>query len=141
VAQLTHRVIFNCDGVGEIDETWPRNERGRPVERTRTEFPHSYDPYVVWRAPEGTPQTTSTVYSDRLYEWDSDRFDKLSMKHFGNVAQLWWNSREPSKIQAFLRDYQDNQHILLTLIMDYCNRTTGCPTWRFDYHMPFFLPQ
>jgi hypothetical protein len=47
---------------------------------------------------------TETVYSDRLFQWDTKKHDSLCQKHFGNSGQSW-SSRTPEKIESFLSEY------------------------------------
>lgn len=75
---------------------------------------------------------TSTVYSDRLHQWDYKKHNELCKKHFGNEGQYWGN-REPELIEAFLRDYLNDQSVLLCRIEEHENRATGYLLWRFDY--------
>ena len=73
-----------------------------------------------------------TVYSDRMLQWDYKKHDDLCQKHFGDKSQ-YWSGRSPEKIQAFLRDYMNDQNVLLCRI-EYCvNASSGYPIWRFDY--------
>ncbi|MCW8829982.1 MAG: hypothetical protein OQK32_00495 [Gammaproteobacteria bacterium] len=71
-----------------------------------------------------------TIYSDRLYEWDSDKYNTLCEKHFGDRGQ-WWNTREAEKIEAFLSDYL-GRPVTLINIEKQENKATGFPVWRFD---------
>jgi hypothetical protein len=116
--------------LGDTVGSQPVDEFGNPVKRTIEEYPYSYDGFVLWRT-EG--KAGDTIYSDRLLQWDFTKHDKLCMKHFGNTGQVWGN-RNPKKIEAFLRDWCDNPKLKLILIMQYCNLSSGFPTWRFDYN-------
>jgi hypothetical protein len=77
-------------------------------------------------------KSTDTVYSDRLMQWDFAKHDELCQKHFGNKGQIW-SSREPEKIEAFLRDYTGNQNIVLCRVEELENKHNGYPYWRFDF--------
>jgi hypothetical protein len=105
--------------------------------------PYSYDPFVIYESavmiqPDGSIRSseyswvTHTVYSDRLVQWDYDKHGDLCLKHFGNKGQ-YWDSREPSKIEAFLRDYLDEENLVLIKITQHCNQSNGYPCWQFDY--------
>jgi len=107
------------------------DENDDPVKRTKRSHPYSYDGFVQWRGGENK-EATSTIYSDRLLQWDFDKHDELCMKHFGNEGQ-YWNDRDPKKIEAFLRDWTDDQTLKLIFVMEYCNVSSGYPVWRFDY--------
>ena len=58
-------------------------KKGNPVERTKDKYPYSYDPFVVWKTEEDVKQN-NTVYSDRLKQWDYEKYSGLCQKHFGN---------------------------------------------------------
>lgn len=77
-------------------------------------------------------KATTTIYSDRLYQWDHKKHDKLCKKYFGNEGQNWSN-RNPEIIEKFLRDYMDNQFVVLCRIEEDINSSTGYPIWRFDF--------
>jgi hypothetical protein len=109
----------------------PVDEHGQPVERTKQQYPYSYDGFVQWR-DTNKPKANGTIYSDRLTQWDFPKYDLLCMKHFGNKSQ-YWDSREPEKIEAFLRDWCEDPELELTMVMEYCNVSNGYPCWRFDY--------
>lgn len=89
----------------------------------------SYYPQFLF---DNGQKATNTVYSDRLYQWDPKKHDDLCMKHFGNTGQ-YWSSRDPEKIEAFLRDYINDQKIILCRIEEHENSSTGYPLWRIDF--------
>ena len=100
-----------------------------PDRRTKATHPYNYDPFTTWRGP-GEPD--GCVYTDRLYQWDNEKHDRLCMKHFGDRGQ-YWGHREPEKIQAFLRDYVDAPDLVLCEVQEHCNQATGYPCWYFAY--------
>lgn len=118
--------IISADGsyrAGYVDEY------GNRIERTPMTHPHGYDGYVTHRAGENK-EVHSTIYSDRLSQWDYKKTDTLKRKHFGDAGD-WWNTREPKAIQAFLSEYF-SRPIKIIFIMQYCNLSSGYPCWRFD---------
>lgn len=102
---------------------------GFPVERPKRKYPYSYDPFRVYKR-NWSPNDIS-VDSDRLFEWDSEKFNRLSNEIFGNTGQNFSN-RYPELIQKFLCQYFDRQ-ILLTGIMECCNVGNGYSYWTFYY--------
>lgn len=106
------------------------DEIADPNRRTKASHPYSYDPITQFRVA-GEP--TSTIYTDRLLEWDFARHDELCQKHFGNKGQ-YWDRRSPAGIQAFLRDWCEKPDLKLIAVIEYCNLATGYPTWRLDYN-------
>lgn len=111
----------------------PVDEYGNPVRKTKDKYRYSYDGFVTHRMGKNE-EVNGTVYSDRLYQWDGAKYDRLCKKHFGDESQYWY-SRSPKEIEAFLRDWNDNQNLKLILVMEYCNVSSGYPLWRFDYHL------
>lgn len=99
------------------------DEFNQPVKRSKFEYPYSYDGFVIWRGGENN-ECNGTIYSDRLLQWDRNKYNELSKKHFGNEAHIWFN-RDPEKIEAFLRDWTNDQNLRLILVMEYCNVSTS----------------
>ena len=69
---------------------------GNPVKRSKWEYHYSYDPFVVWRGGEND-QIQDSVYSDRLIQWDHEKYNDSIFKVFGNHGQLFYD-REPELI-------------------------------------------
>lgn len=107
------------------------DEFGQPVRRTKISHPYNYDDFVLWRGGENK-EANGSAYSDRLFQWDPKKHDRLCMKHFGDKGQ-YWDNRDIQKIEAFLRDYNDDPKLKLIYIMQCCNQATGYPCWCFCY--------
>jgi hypothetical protein len=75
---------------------------------------------------------TNTVYSDRLFQWDHEKYNRLCQKHFGDEGQVFYN-RKSDKIEAFLRDYTEDESLILTLVKEQKNVSSGYPLWLFGY--------
>ena len=71
------------------------------------------------------------MYSDRLRQWDSDKFKKYSLSVFGNEAD-YFNERSPRKISEFLSLYFDRKVVVIK-ITEWCNVATGYPVWSFEF--------
>lgn len=117
--------VSGCFNFGQVDEF------GLPVKRTKHDHPYNYNGFVTWRGGENS-EVTGTIYSDRLLQLDYTRYNKLSKKHFGDEAQMWFD-RSSEKIQEFLRDWTNDKNLRLIFVMEYCNQSSGYPLWRFDY--------
>ncbi len=102
--------------------------------KTKYTNPYDYDPILQWETKDGV-ESNGSVYTDRLLGWDYDKHNELCRKHFGNRGQ-YWNDREPEKIQAFMRDWTDNQELVLVRVEEHCNAATGYPVWHFAYYKP-----
>jgi hypothetical protein len=107
------------------------NEFGEPVKRDKWQYPYSYDGFITWRGGKNE-EVNSTIYSDRLLQWDMKKYDELSKKHFGNAGQIFYD-RQPKDIESFLRDWTGDIKLKLIFVMEYCNVSSGFPLWRFDY--------
>lgn len=108
------------------------DEHGNAVEKTKDEFPYSYDGFVKERKYTDL-KATGTVYTDRLLQWDFKLTRGLIKKHFGNTAGDYWEDRSLEDIQGFLRERLSKPELIVTLVMEYCNISTGFPVWRIDY--------
>lgn len=102
---------------------------GREVEKTPDKYRYSYDAYVTHKFKD---EYEDAVYSDRLWQWDPKKHDSLCQEHFGNQGQ-YWDGRSPEKIEAFLRDYNNNPKLTLVGIMTGANASSGFPYWVFMF--------
>lgn len=102
---------------------------GFPVERPKNRYPYSYSPFRIYK--RNWSSNDLSVDSDRLFEWDSEKYDRLSEEVFGNTGQYFFR-RYPEEIQLFLQRYF-NRRILITGIMECCNASNGYPYWTFYY--------
>lgn len=71
--------------------------------------------------------------SDTLYMASPSKYDDASIKVFGDKSQLWWGSRKPKQVEAFLREYFDNPKLELVEIQKMYNVSNGFPIWHFEY--------
>lgn len=76
------------------------DEYGNPVERTKNEYPYSYDGFVTYRGGSND-DVTGTAWSDRLLQWDYEKTRKLMTKHFGGQGDYYYE-RTPEQIESFL---------------------------------------
>lgn len=47
---------------------------------------------------------TDTLYSDRMWEWDMEKYDKIATKVFGKPAQIW-SSYTTEQIEQLISEY------------------------------------
>lgn len=97
---------------------------------TKDSNPYTYDPFLIYFNEE-EQKATGCVYSDRLLEWDYDKYNRLCREYFGNEGQSW-DKRDSNKIEEFLCDYFDKKVVLVANIQ-YVNVSNGYPVWRFDF--------
>lgn len=106
------------------------DEHGNPVKRTKQEYPYSYDGFVCWRGGSNS-EVNASVYHDRMQQWDYEKYQRCSKKQ-GDPGLM--RDKNPTQIEAFLREYMDDDKLRLIIIMEYCNMSSGYPVWRFDYN-------
>ena len=78
-------------------------------------------------------KSNNSVYSDRLYQWDSEKYNTCCQKIWGNEGQSFYG-RDAESIEKFLRLYFDNQDIVLCKIVRYENVASGYPYWHFMFN-------
>jgi hypothetical protein len=108
---------------------------GNPVKKTKDEYPYSYDLFLQW-VKSGiyikSEKGCHAVYSDRLFQWDNKKYDRCCKEVWNNQGQ-YFNCREASDIEKFLRLYYDDPKLELVKIGEGCNVSTGYPYWVFWY--------
>ena len=105
---------------------------GKPVKRTKQNYPYNYDTFIVWKSDKYLPDNKNkTVYSDRLHQWDWKKYNKCCTEIWGNESQ-YFDDREPEEIERFLSIYL-NKKLTLLYITEGCNQSNGFPLWSFVY--------
>lgn len=109
---------------------------GNAIKRTPFTNPYNYDEYVIWRRDSNTDEPcdlskSSAVYSDRLFQWDPEKYNRCCKEVFGDIGQ-YFNTRNPDKIQQFLSIYFEKDVELLAIVQG-CNQFSGFPYWIFLY--------
>ena len=103
---------------------------GNPTERTPDNARYTFEPYVVYKLAD---KYQHVDYSDRLFQFDPDKYNELCKKHFNNESQAW-DRRDVKSIESFLRDYHDDQKLELVGVMHGCNVGNGFPYWMFMFN-------
>lgn len=106
------------------------NLDGKEIKRTPISHPYSYEPFVQWIG-DYHKEKSHSVYSDRMFQWDSEKYNNYCEEIFGNHGQ-YFDNRDPNKINQFLNKYFGKE-IKLTAILQCCNVSSGFPYWRFIY--------
>ena len=75
--------------------------------------------------------TDEVVYSDRLYQWDSEKYNASCMAVWGNRGQYFYQ-RSPESIEMFLSLYFGRE-VILTAIEVEENASSGYPYWAFYF--------
>ena len=102
----------------------------RMIHRTPIDFPYSYDEYLLWRK-DYHKDKSQTVYSDRLFQWDSEKYNKCCEEIFGNHGQ-YFDDRNPEDINKFLNKYLGKE-VKLTAVLQSCDGSTRYPVQKFVY--------
>ena len=88
-----------------------------------------HTPAILWKGR--SLDNSKTVYSDRLFEWDSEKFRLCMDSVFNNTGQLFYD-KKMADVEKFLSLYFDKDVELVA--MQECENTfNGYPYWRFDY--------
>lgn len=64
---------------------------------------------VCWKNLDSNEKRNGTDWSDRLWQRNPERFNGLCQKHFGNTYQTFYEDRSPEKIEAFLKEYYEDE--------------------------------
>ena len=121
----------------------PQDVEGNRITRTKQSHPYSFDEYVSWVKPKyrgktknmdmvvPEDKTKAVSYSDRLNQWDAEKFQAAFDKHLKPVHGMA-NAR-PHQFEAFLADYHDDPELELVKVVESCNHASGYPLWAFAY--------
>ena len=78
-------------------------------------------------------ESNSSVYSDRMWQWNPEKFNSLSLKYFGDTGQHFYENRPIKLVESFLCEYLSKE-IKLARITRHKNVSNGDSLWLFDYH-------
>ena len=104
---------------------------GNPVKRTPFTHTYNYDEYVIYKDENFKEEKCDVVYSDRLFQWNYDKFNRCCQEVFKNQGQ-YFSERDPKEIEKFLSLYFEKE-VKLMAITQGCNASTGYPYWVFFY--------
>lgn len=107
------------------------NIKGKPIEKTPFSHPYSYEQYEIYKSNDWS-ETDSGAYSDRMMQWDLDKFTRCAKKAFGINCGQYFNDKKPEDVETFLSLYFETK-LKLTGIEQACNMWTGYPYWIFYY--------
>ena len=124
-------VNFSSKGIRYIYPYVDSN--GQPIERTPSTHPYNYDSYVLWRNLPND-KVCDGAYSDRMRQWDSEKFERCWKEHCGTGQ--YWSEYSQEQITNFVRAYYDNQEIQICYLQQCCNQATGFPLWYVAFYKP-----
>lgn len=112
------------------DRYFYSNLKGEVIEKNPINHPYNYDTFLVWKN-EYREKEAHAVYSDRLRQWDEDKYTRCCKEAFTKQGQ-YLSEMPPEEIEKFLALYFD-KNIKLTAIEQACNVSNGYPYWIFYY--------
>lgn len=117
-----HRIFTYVDG--ELQEL--KDEHGGTIQ------------FMTDKAePDAETHTVSGCYSDRMFSWDSEKFNRCAQEVWGNTGQYFYSpQRTVKQVEQFLQLYFGKPELVLTKITHYINQSNGYPLWFFGYHYP-----
>ena len=110
----------------------PRDIDGKPAERPRSSHPYSYSEFLLWPLSFGEPITgwDHAVYTDRLQQWDSEKYGRLCREHMPGKR---WDNTTPEQVTAFMRAYNEDPGLRVVAVQECCNVSSGYPIWILHY--------
>jgi hypothetical protein len=98
--------------------------------KSKYSHPYSYSPIIIFG--DESVKADDAIYSDRMFQWDFEKTEKLLMKHFGERSQHF-NDKDPAMIEKFLQERFNYPNLKLHMIVEWCNVSNGYPLWSFHY--------
>jgi hypothetical protein len=99
--------------------------------QNKYDAPYSYDPFSSFYLDSVFPN--HTVYSDRFYLWGEEKYRETCQKAFGESSPHF-NKRTPEEVETFLRIYYQDPKLVLTRIVEWCNKSNGYPYYCFYFN-------
>lgn len=115
-----------------ITFNYRENVHGLQVERTPEDFPYSYDAYLILRN-NPNEKDMHCSYSDRMYQWDSEKYYSLKKKFVPSTKGDYWDTAKANEVEKFLREYFDKPKLKFIALEQACNVSNGFPLWIFHY--------
>lgn len=107
--------------------------RDDPI-RTKQSHPYSYDPFTIWGYPGPSKKCNASDYTDRLHQWDYRKYDSIAREVYTEGARPFDSHHcRGDLIEVFLQKYHNDPTIKLLRVIEYCDASSGYPTWRLDY--------
>ena len=106
---------------------------GNLIERPKSKYPYTYSDFTVYINRELKDKINSGCYSDRMFQWGADKFNKCCNEVWGNKGQNFYiEQRTPKQIEKFLTLYFEKP-ITLVRVKECCNQASGYPVWYFSF--------
>lgn len=92
-----------------------------PNKRTKEKYPYSYDAHYLWRDFEkDNMEGISSVYSDRMMQWDSEKYERARSFSGGG----WIESISKEAAKKFVQSYYGGKYNCVGFGIC-CNQSTG----------------
>lgn len=102
--------------------------------RTRSEYMYSYSPILRYQGNDTDHPNLSSVYHDRMWGWDYDKYRRCAKEAYGDAGQMGLENHSITQHEKLLRSFFDDETIVLVRLIEYCNASNGYPCYRFDYY-------
>lgn len=119
-------VIDRDDGMPISAYIGPVGVDGEPVERTKAQYPYSYDTFVVWRNGPNS-EVTHSVYTDRMQQWEPAKIAELQKKYDKRFVEM-----TQAELTKYMCEYTDKQ-VEVIYLAECCNHANGFPLWLIGY--------
>jgi hypothetical protein len=114
---------------------WPHDDRvdlfgGKWVDpdglcREKSAWPYAYSEFYLFGGKAGADASDAANYSDRLWEWDRAKADRLWVEHCKGHR---WDNAPIEKLDAFMSAYWERK-LEVTALAEGCNPSNGYPYW------------
>ena len=108
-----------------------KDENGVPIKKTPHTHPYSYDAHVIdgkFNNEFEKGYINGCVYDDRLLQSDYKKYEALKVKYLSNCTNV-------ATVQKLLREWFNNDSIIVVNVMKGCNVSNGYPYYVFQYHV------
>lgn len=100
-----------------VDPDGPRREKWQ--------YPYAYSEFYLFGGKPEADASDMANYSDRLWEWDRAKADRLWQEHCKGHR---WDNAPIEKLTAFMSAYHWRK-LEITALAEGCNPSNGYPYW------------
>lgn len=128
MGQREHRYIGPFDRYGYFARRNARNDfwvdpDGEKLDKST--HPYSYSEFYLWGGPDGRKAAKDAVYSDRLAQWDLDKYSRCCK---AIAPGKRWDQMSAADVSAWMTAYL-GRPITATALAEGCNVGNGYPYW------------
>lgn len=111
---------WECEHPPLDDQRWVDPSRTN----SKITHPYSYSEFYIFGGPAANRASDGADYSDRLWQWDYDRAQRLWKEH----CDCRWAQAGADKLSAFMSAYH-GRPLVVTALAEGCNVSNGYPYW------------